>query len=392
MAKSASVGDTWQTVHATVDFYTSMVVIATPRYNSGSGPGVARIRNASGSSFQVRVDNAGSSTFSGGVHYVVVEEGVYDQAGFKLEAVKYDEAQTSGKSGGWGIDTVGYQQSYSSPVVVGQVMSANDEGFSVFWASSGSRTSPPTSSALNVGKHVGEDPDTTRATETIGYLVIEATQNGTIAGLPFVAGVGGDIVRGVGNGSYSYNYTAMPNAKTAVLSSAGMDGGDGGWAVLNGSDPLSPSGGTIDLVIDEDQLRDSERNHTTEQVAYFVIDPPTKASSLIDESMDVSEDGRVTPLDALRIINHLAQVRVAEADSDSQSASYDVSGDGRVSAIDALMIVNRLGQNPPGSNQPIAVVPSPDEVDSVWSDSDEDDEDTWQSINSDMLPSLAPLV
>ncbi len=250
-----------------------MVVIATPRYNSGSGPGVARIRDASGSSFQVRVDNAGSSAFSGGVHYVVVEEGVYDQAGFKLEAVKYDEAQTSRKNG-WGIDTVGYQQSYNSPVVVGQVMTANDEDFSVFWASSGSRTSPPSSTALNVGKHVAEDPDTTRATETIGYLVIEATQSGTIEGLPFVAGVGSDIVRGVGNGSYTYSYTAMPNAKTAVLSSAGMDGGDGGWAVLNGSNPLTPSGGTIDLVIDEDQLRDSERSHTTEQVAYFVIDPP----------------------------------------------------------------------------------------------------------------------
>ncbi len=274
----ASVGDTWQTVSLPTS-YTSMVVIATPRYNTGSGPGVARIREAVGGSFQVRVDNVGASAFSGGVHYVAVEEGIYDEAGFKLEAVKYIESQTSSKTGGWGIDTVAYQQSYSSPVVVGQVMSANDPDWSVFWASSGSRTSPPSASQLNVGKHVAEDPDTTRASETIGYLVIEATQNGTIEGLPFVAGVGSDVVRGVGNGSYTYNYTAMPNSKTAVLSSAGMDGGDGGWAVLDGSDPLSPTAGTIDLVIDEDQLRDSERNHTTEQVAYFVIDPPVETES-----------------------------------------------------------------------------------------------------------------
>ena len=107
---------------------------------------------------------------------------------------------------------------------------------------------------LNVGKHVGEDPDTTRATETIGYLVIEATQNGTIEGLPFVAGVGGDTVRGVGNGTYQYSYDAMPNAKTAVLSSAGMDGGDGGWAVLRGSNPASyrPAARST-WSIDEDQ-------------------------------------------------------------------------------------------------------------------------------------------
>ena len=267
-----NVGSSWQTVNLG-DTYTSMVVVATPRYDSGSGPGVVRIQNVTANSFEVRVDNVGSAAFSGGVHYVAVEEGVYDEPGYKLEAVKYSEAQTSRK-GSWGIDTLGYQQSYSSPVVVGQVMSANDSDWSVFWASSNSRTSPPSASQLNVGKHVAEDPNTSRATETIGYLVIEATQSGTIEGLPFVAGVGSDIVRGVGNGTYEYSYTAMPNAKTAVLSSAGMDGGDGGWPVLRGTNPLPPAGGTIDLSIDEDQLGDSERNHTTEQVAYFVIDPP----------------------------------------------------------------------------------------------------------------------
>jgi hypothetical protein len=71
----------------------------------------------------------------------------------------------------------------------------------------------------------------------------------------------------------------MPSAETAVLSQAGMDGGDGGWAVLRGDNPLDPSGGTIDLAIDEDQIGDSERYHTTEQVAYLVIDPPAPESS-----------------------------------------------------------------------------------------------------------------
>ncbi len=260
-----SVGSSWQTV-TLAKSYNSMVVVLTPRYNTGSGPGVVRIDNVTSNSFDVRVDNVGSSPFSGGVHYVAVEEGVYNEPGYKLEAVKYSESQTSRK-GSWDIDTVGYQQSYVKPVVVGQVMSANDSDWSVFWASSNSRTSPPSSSQLNVGKHIAEDPDTTRATETIGYLVIEATQNGTIEGLPFVADVGSDIVRGVDNGTYQYNYTAMPNAKTAILSSAGMDGGDGGWAVLRGNNPVPASAGTISLSIDEDQLGDTERKHTTEQVA-----------------------------------------------------------------------------------------------------------------------------
>ena len=346
----ASVGSSWQTVTLGKS-YTSMVVVATPRYNDGSGPGVVRIDNVTANSFDVRVDDAGMSSFIGGVHYIAVEKGVYDEPGCKLEAVKYDEAQTSRRSD-WGIDTVGYQQSYSSPVVVGQVMSANDEDWSVFWASSGSRTSPPTSSALNVGKHVAEDPDGTRATETIGYLVIEATQNGTIEGLPFVAGVGSDTVRGVGNGTDQYSYDAMPNAKTAVLSSAGMDGNDGGWAVLRGDNPVPASSGTISLSIDEDQLRDSERNHTTEQVAYFVIDPPLAdpaqniaasvplASVTPTFSTDVNGDGAVSALDALLIINRLNSDSKEEGD-----LALDTSQDGRITAIDALLVINRLNQN-----------------------------------------------
>ena len=269
-----NVSSNWQTVNLGTS-YDSAVIVGTPQYDSNSGPGVVRIRNVTATSFEVRVDNVGSSAFSGNVHFVAIEEGVYDEPEFKLEARKLDTSTTSRK-GGWVIDTIGYQQSYNTPVVVGQVMSANDEDWSVFWSSSSSRTSPADSNSLNVGKHVGEDPDTTRATEKIGYLVIEATQSGTIEGLPFVAGVGGDTIRGVGNGTYQYSYTAMPNAKTAVLSSAGMDGGDGGWAVLRGNDPVPAAGGTIALSIDEDQLRDSERKHTTEQVAYFVIDPPLK--------------------------------------------------------------------------------------------------------------------
>ena len=130
-----------------------------------------------------------------------------------------------------------------------------------------------------------------------------------------MAGVGGDSVRGVGNGTYQYSYDAMPNAKTAVLSSAGMDGGDGGWAVLRGNNPLPPSSGTISLSIDEDQLGDSERNHTTEQVAYFVIDPPLDSDATVPDPMDVNGDSLVTPVDALQVINRLASFHASGTQS-----------------------------------------------------------------------------
>lgn len=346
-----SVSGSWQTVSLGAT-YNSAVIVATPRYNGGSGPGVVRVSNVTATSFDVRVDNAGASPFSGGVHFIAMEEGVYDVPGeYKLEAVKVDSSVTSGRNGGWQIGLQGYQQSYSNPVVVGQVMSANDEDWSVFWSSSNSRTNPANSGSLNVGKHVGEDSDTTRADETLGYFVIEATGSGSINDLSFSAGIGGDTIRGFDNGTYRYTGVTPAGASTAVLSSTGMDGSDGSWPVMIGSNPLPASGGSIDLTMDEDQIRDSERKHTTEQVAYFVIGENNgegEASSqlgaampsiAINDPLDVNGDGYTSAIDVLHIINALNSPDSATEEGD---LALDTNGDGRLSPLDALLVINRL--------------------------------------------------
>lgn len=255
--------------------YNSAVIIATPIYpNSLVAPVVTRIRNVSGSGFEVKIDRADGLTgaVTCDVSIIALEEGVYTQAadGVTMEAVKFSSSTTSYKNG-WTAEARSYQNSYTSPVVVGQVMSANDANWSTFWCQGSSRTSPPNASNLNVGKHVGEDPNTTRAAETIGYIVIEAG-NGTINGVAYNAGLGSDTVRGTGNTSVGYNYslTGLSSASAAAASLAGLDGGDGGWAVLYGVTPLSAS--TITLAVDEDQLSNSERKHTTEQCGYIVFE------------------------------------------------------------------------------------------------------------------------
>ena len=48
-----------------------------------------------------------------------------------------------------------------------------------------------------------------------------------------------------------------------------MDGGDGSWAVLHNS--TSSIDGKLSIVVDEDQIKDTERKHTTEQVAYLLF-------------------------------------------------------------------------------------------------------------------------
>jgi hypothetical protein len=91
----SGVSNSWTTV--TLDHsYASMVVVATPNYDSASPPLVARVREVAGNSsqFQVKVDRADglSSTVTGvKVHYIVVEVGVYTLAGgVQMEAVKFD--------------------------------------------------------------------------------------------------------------------------------------------------------------------------------------------------------------------------------------------------------------------------------------------------------------
>ena len=91
--------------------------------------------------------------------------------------------------------------------------------------------------------------------------------------MEFEALVGADTVAGVTNSPpYTYTFdTSFSSAPTgAVTTMAGMDGGNGGWAYVHGSTMATTT--TLYLSIDEDQIGDTERNHTTEQVGYVVFE------------------------------------------------------------------------------------------------------------------------
>ncbi len=82
---------------------------------------------------------------------------------------------------------------------------------------------------------------------------------------------------------------------------------------------------------------------------------------------DVNDDGRVTPTDALLVINQIAAARRGEGETPSTSTSTtirfsDVSGDGRVTPLDALQVINAIAANrratPPVINTPPNVIPA----------------------------------
>ncbi|MFC4992446.1 cadherin domain-containing protein [Rubritalea tangerina] len=255
--------------------YNSAVIVATPIYaNAAQVPVVTRIRNVSGSSFEVKLDRADGLTaaVSCDVSVIAVEEGVYTLAsdGVQMEAVKFTSTVTAAKSS-WLAEARSYTNSYTTPVVLGQVMSANDANWSVFWSMGNTRTAPADASNLNIGKHVAEDSNKVRADETIGYIVIEAG-TGSINGVAYSAGLGADSIQNTSNNAagYSYNISGLTSASAGALSSAAMDGNDGGWPVFFENDALSAS--AIKLIIDEDDIGDSESSHTSEQVNYLIFE------------------------------------------------------------------------------------------------------------------------
>jgi hypothetical protein len=260
--------------------YTAPIVIATLEYDAATGPAVARVRNAGGSSFELRVArmaNSGAALPAMPVHYVVAEAGVYGAAsGIKMEAATFTSTVTDRK-GSWSGQARSYQQAYTQPIVLGQVQSANDARPSAFW-SRGSSSSAAPNNVLRVGKHVGEDSIKTRANETVGYLVIEAG-SGSLAGVAWQAGLTPLAVKGVvGNAPFAQSWSSPGPATTAVTSQAGMNNGNGSFALL--TSPAATTSSSLRLNVDEDNFADAERTHGAERVAYLALNPcPSPAAA-----------------------------------------------------------------------------------------------------------------
>ncbi|MGK7945329.1 MAG: hypothetical protein AB4058_12750, partial [Microcystaceae cyanobacterium] len=140
------------------------------------------------------------------------------------------------------------------------------------------------------GKHIAADDDTARLDETLGYVIFESG-SGTIDGQKFSAQLGSDTIEGVDNNSNSqYDLSNLDfTPQVALASQSAMDGQDGGWAILAGDNPINSN--RLKLQIDEDQIGDSERKHTTEQVSYLLFEGQTAtANSLSINPQGLNDD------------------------------------------------------------------------------------------------------
>jgi hypothetical protein len=262
-----SVGGTFQTVPL-ADTYISPVVACSAQYSANTLPVVTRVRNVTPTSFEVRLQNpSGSAIVADAVHCLVVEKGVWNVEGLQVEAFTTESTLTAENSN-WISQAQSYGQSYTNPVVLGQVMTQNDPDWSTFWCRSNTRSNPPDSVTLETGKHVGADPDATRATETLGVIVLQAG-HGTLGGIEYEAALGPDTVVNAPGTTYAFTAAFGTAPTVAVVSQSAMDGADGSWGQTYGASPLTTT--TMKVWVDEDQLLDEERTHTTEQLAYVVF-------------------------------------------------------------------------------------------------------------------------
>jgi len=244
-------------------------------------PAVTRIRNIGSSSFELRVqgweDSAANTT---NVHCVVMEAGAHTLPDGRLvEAHSVVSNFTNGQfatDGGWNLSlqedvSSTIVHNYTNPVVLGQVMSHNDNRASVIVTSDCvARANYPFQSPgrICVGKQIGQVAGS-RNPETVGYIVAEAG-SGTVNNVFYELALGPDSVAGNNTANIGDFYALNEHHTTAVLTMGGVDGGNGGWAVLYGSDPLTD--GSMQLVIDEEVVvSDMTRNHTAEHVFYWAF-------------------------------------------------------------------------------------------------------------------------
>jgi hypothetical protein len=264
--------DAWQTV-SLPHTYSEMVVVCTPNYDETVIPVVTRVQDVTATGFDLRVQSTDGSPVPVGVpvHCLTAEEGVYtvQEHGVRMEVARFVSTVTD-RADSWVAEQRAFHNQYQDPVIVGQVMTSNAD-WSTFWCKGSSQGGSP-NGTLKIGKQVAEDPAPHRVDEEVGWIVIEAG-SGVVDGRYYAAALGGDFVRGIDDAPpYSYPVNGLPSGPAfgAVVSQFGMDGGEGSWAVLYGGGPVSSTG--LDLAVDEDQARDSERSHTSEQVGYIVFE------------------------------------------------------------------------------------------------------------------------
>jgi hypothetical protein len=226
----------WTTVELGAHYY-SAIPACTVQYPWEEGrkaaPAIVRVQNIRPNTFEIRLQSPrGDNLPERPVHCIVVEQGSWIMPGGRtIEANQYVSTRTDHSESFEG-EIQQLKNSFLNPIIIGQVLSYNDPGWSVFWSQGGDVKSGDAADSVYTGKHVGNDKRKNRSNESVGYIVFEGGHDST-GGIEIEAARGGTVKDYI-NGSQPYIFESkfITAPMVAVLSVAGMEDPNGCWAVL----------------------------------------------------------------------------------------------------------------------------------------------------------------
>ncbi len=325
---SVSTDENWKTV-AFQNNYINPVIVASYQELNNTLPASVRIKNASSTGFEVRLQNpSGSNLASDTITYFVIEKGVWNINGVLVEANKYDTNTTGSSGGGWLYDLKTFSQAFTAdPIVLHQVMTYNDPAWITTYVSSPSgRWNPPTIGGMRIALNAAEAA-TSHGTETIGWIAMTMNATTTSGGIPLETYRTSDSVLGHDNGCYTFNYqNTYANSPLVLGFQEEMDGANGGWSVTCSNSPAQAG-----FHVEEDQVADSERAHTSETMAFLAFEAPVSYSDAKKNSLSITSNKvKITNLVFTNLTGSSSKDNVrldvtAEYDNIGTNVEYDYS-------------------------------------------------------------------
>ncbi len=232
--------------------YTDPVVIAQMSTYNGSNPSHIRVRNVSATSFEFQIeewDYLDQWHVTEEIAYMVMEKGNYNIDGVKInvgsETLKHK------------FKTVHYETSFDhTPVVLSQSQTYNG-GQAVV-----TRQQHVGVDSFQVKLKEEEGNDGSHANEEVGYIAMDAG-NATLGNRLFNVSATPDNV------THAWTQINFDMMSEPFFFSMMQDHDGGDTAGIRHKNLGSNS---VEIMIEEEESKDSEKNHTTEVVGYMILD------------------------------------------------------------------------------------------------------------------------
>ena len=292
---------TWTDITFPNPFDTTPRIFVLPS-NSGALPASVRVRNVTINGFQMA---AFQPTGGLGAHpqmevdYVAIEDGVYILASgdvFEVGVISTNLFQ-AGAGGSTGTETINFLESFSVPPAtlfglqtVNNEINPDPNNVSVPWMTV-AVTNLVASSATVAIERAEASAGTISQPEELAYFAVRDAANGQLVALDsgsvdYEMFNTPDNILGFDDGCFFNSYADTYVTPHVVASQITRDGNNGGWVRQCGIQTTQ-----IGLFIDEDQANDSERSHTTEEVAVFVFERAFEADLVLIDHYAILHSG-----------------------------------------------------------------------------------------------------